>query len=129
MPTPTRTTIKDAIVTAIKADTSIASTRVTKGRYNVPDGASFPQVFVWMMREATDTQTITRSRTELRTMDVDVDYWAKATTSGALEDAFDVAADAIKAAMEFRNRFKHLHELDMIFESIEKVVVQLGVGE
>ena len=38
-------------------------------------------------------------------------------------------ADAIKAAMEFRNRFKHLHELDMIFESIEKVVVQLGVGE
>jgi hypothetical protein len=99
MPTPTRTTIKDAIVTAIKGDTTIASTRVTKGRYNVPDGASFPQVFVWMMRETAETQTMTRSRTEMRTMDVAVDYWAKAATSSALEDAFDVACDAIKAAV------------------------------
>lgn len=38
-------------------------------------------------------------------------------------------AQAIKAAMEFRNRFKHLHELEMIIESIDKVLVKLGTGE
>jgi hypothetical protein len=38
-------------------------------------------------------------------------------------------ASAIKAAMEFRRRFKQLHELDAIIESIDKVLVQLGHGE
>lgn len=38
-------------------------------------------------------------------------------------------AQAIKAAMEFRRRFKHLHELDMIIESIDKTLVKLGEGE
>jgi hypothetical protein len=38
-------------------------------------------------------------------------------------------ASAIKAAMEFRNRFKHLHELEGIIESINKTLVALGAGE
>ncbi len=38
-------------------------------------------------------------------------------------------ASAIKAAMEFRNRFKHLHELEGIIESINKTLVRLGAGE
>jgi len=38
-------------------------------------------------------------------------------------------AQAIREAMEFRQRFKHLHELDMIFEAIDRAEVQLGVGE
>lgn len=37
-------------------------------------------------------------------------------------------AAAIKAAMDFRSRFKHLHELDAIIESIDKVLVSLGTG-
>lgn len=38
-------------------------------------------------------------------------------------------AQAIKAAMEFRNRFKHLHELEMVIKSIDEVLVKLGMGE
>ena len=38
-------------------------------------------------------------------------------------------ASAIKAAMEFRNRFKHLHELDGIIEEINKTLVRLGAGD
>lgn len=37
-------------------------------------------------------------------------------------------ATAIKVAMDFRRRFKNLHELDAIIESIDKVVRNLGVG-
>lgn len=99
MPTPTRTTIKDAIVTAIKADASIASTRVYKGRYNEPTGATMPVVYVWMQRESSETNTLTRSRNELRMMDVAVDYWNRSALSATLEDAFDTACDAIKAAV------------------------------
>lgn len=38
-------------------------------------------------------------------------------------------AQAIKAAIEFRNRFKCLHELDVIIESIDQTLVKLGTGE
>jgi len=37
-------------------------------------------------------------------------------------------ASAIKSAMEFRRRFKQLHELDAIIESIDKVLHTLGAG-
>jgi len=98
---PTRTTIKSAIVTAITASSSIAGSRVYKGRKNpLPDAAtSFPVVYVWMLRETNDTQTMTRSRTQMRTMDVAVDYWATAATPSALEDAFDAAVDLITTAV------------------------------
>lgn len=95
----TRTTIKDAAVTAIKATSAIAGTRVYKGRANVTAGTDFPLCYVWMMREATDTHTLTRNRNQLRTMELAVDYWNKAATSSVLEDAFDTACDLIKAAV------------------------------
>lgn len=38
-------------------------------------------------------------------------------------------AQAIKAAMEFRNRFKCLHELDAVIQSIDQVLVKLGMGD
>lgn len=38
-------------------------------------------------------------------------------------------AEAIKMAMDFRKRFRHLHELDMIFEAIDKALVKLGTGD
>jgi tRNA A37 N6-isopentenylltransferase MiaA len=37
-------------------------------------------------------------------------------------------ASAIKASMEFRNRFKHLHELEGVIEAIDKSLVRLGAG-
>lgn len=94
-----RTTLKDAVITAIKAAPSIASTRVYKGRQNVISGANFPAVYVWMLRDEADTNTLSRPRQRLHTMSLAVDYWAKAATPAALEDAFDTAADAIRAAV------------------------------
>lgn len=45
-------------------------------------------------------------------------------------DARDrLIASAIRAAMEFRRRFKHLHELDMLMEEIDRTLVKLGAGE
>lgn len=38
-------------------------------------------------------------------------------------------ASAIRSAMEFRRRFKHLHELDMLIEEINRTLVQLGAGD
>jgi hypothetical protein len=37
-------------------------------------------------------------------------------------------AEAIKAAMQFRRRFKMLHELDAVMEEIDKAVEKLGAG-
>lgn len=98
MPSP-RTTIKDAIVTAIKAVPAIAGDRVYKGRDNTLSGVNFPAVFVWMLRDDADTNTLSRPRQRLHQMTVAVDYWAKAATPAALEDAFDTAADAIRTAV------------------------------
>lgn len=53
------------------------------------------------------------------------------TTDDVLSDPESrdrLIASAIKAAMEFRRRFKNLHELDAIIESIDKVIEKLGVG-
>ncbi len=38
-------------------------------------------------------------------------------------------ASAIRAAIEFRRRFKNLHELAAVIESIDKVLVEIGTGE
>jgi len=54
------------------------------------------------------------------------------TTEEVLNDPVSrdrLIASAIKAAMEFRNRFKHLHELEGIIESINKTLVTLGAGD
>lgn len=45
------------------------------------------------------------------------------------ESRDQLIASAIRQAMEFRRRFKHLHELDMVIEAIDKVLVKLGAGE
>jgi hypothetical protein len=37
-------------------------------------------------------------------------------------------AEAIRAAMQFRRRFKMLHELDAVMEEIDKAVEKLGAG-
>ena len=42
------------------------------------------------------------------------------------EDSRDkLIAEAIRMAMEFRRRFKHLHELDAILEAIEKTIEKI----
>ena len=95
----TRTTIKDAIIAAIKAVPSIAGNRVYKGRFNLLNGGDFPAVYVWMSREDADTNTLSRPRQRMHTMTLAVDYWLKANTPDALEDAFDEAVDAIRSAI------------------------------
>jgi len=99
MPSP-RTTIKNAVIAAIKAASSIASTRVYKGRHNVvAGGTSWPAVYVWMLRDDVDTDTLDRPRHRLNSMTLVTDYYAKAATPDALEDAFDTAVDAISDAV------------------------------
>jgi hypothetical protein len=99
---PARTDIKDKVIELLKAEPSIASTRVYMGRDNVlPDAATgFPVVYVYMLREDVQTQTMSMSgRHQTRTMLLAVDYLAKATTPEALEDAFDTACGLIEAAL------------------------------
>lgn len=95
----TRTTIKDAIIAAIKAVPAIAANNVFKGRFNLLKGSDFPVVYVWMMREDADTNTLSRPRQRMHTMTLAVDYWLKTNTPDAIEDAFDEAVDAIRSAI------------------------------
>lgn len=97
----TRTTIKDAIIAAIKGDATIASTRVYKGRANLlPNAAtSWPVVYVWMAREDTETDTLSRSRHRLNSMSLMVDYWEKAADPATLENNFDTATGKIVNAV------------------------------
>ncbi len=62
----------------------------------------------------------------------DVKRTLYSTTDDVLSDPDSrdrLIASAIRAAMEFRRRFKNLHELDAIIESIDKVLVEIGAGE
>lgn len=93
-----RTGIKDALVTALAAASNLVGNRVTKGRFNVTEGTNLPLIYLWMVREETDTQTLTGNRFQLRTMSLAVDYWAQAASTSALEDAFDTACETIRAA-------------------------------
>lgn len=107
MPDPTRTDMMDAVIDSILADADIAGTRVYRGRHNVTNGTQFPVVYVWLARDDINTQSLTRPRSRLHTISVIVDYWAKAATPGALEEAFDGAASEIEAAC--LNGTSHVH--------------------
>lgn len=93
-----RKEIKDALVTALTNVSGLVAARVSKGRYNVTSGSDFPLIYVWQVREETDTQTLTVGRFQLRNLMLAVDYWAKAATTSALEDDFDDKSDTLKAA-------------------------------
>ena len=98
----TRTDIKNRIVTVLKASSSIAGTRVYIGRQNVlPSAAtSFPVVYVYMLREDVETQTLgSRGRHQTRTMMLAVDYFAQATTPETTESGADTACGLIEAAI------------------------------
>lgn len=95
----TRKDIKTALCTALTNVTGLVGNRVAKGRRNLTAGADFPLIYVWMAREDTDTQTLTVSRFQMRTMTVAVDYWASAATPALLEDGFDDACEVIRTAL------------------------------
>lgn len=93
-----RTDIKDALVSALAAANNLVGARVYKGRHNVTSGTDLPLIYVWMVREETDTHTLTVKRSQLRTMSVAVDYWAQAASTSALEDTFDTACETVRTA-------------------------------
>ena len=73
---------------------------------------------------AYEVHTKTRPGDEKRTV--------YSTTEEVLSDpeARDrLIASAIRAAMEFRRRFKNLHELEKLIEEIDRTLVKLGAGE
>lgn len=92
----TRYNIKAALVTALTNKTGLVGTRVYKGRGNVTDGSNFPLIYVWQMREETDTITQGTARSQMRNLTLVCDLWAKASTPAALEDYFDDTCDTLK---------------------------------
>jgi len=120
---PARTDIKDRVVTVIKGNASIASTRVYIGRANVlPESSTgFPVVYVSMIREDVETQTMGSSgRHQTRTLTLGVDYFAKAATVEALEDGFDTACGLIEAAISADTDLNSTCE-DVVLTSTEYV--------
>lgn len=99
MPNQTRKAVIDAVIAAIAADTSIAGSRVYRGRHIETASSAFPVVYVWLGRDDMTTQSLTRLRSQMHQLQVCVDYWNKAASTGALEEAFDAVADAIEAAV------------------------------
>jgi len=93
-----RKTIKAAIATALTNVSGLVAARVYRGRHNVVAGSNFPAIYIWQLSETTDTQTLSVSRFQLRTLMVIVDYWAIAASPAALEDEFDDKCDTIKIA-------------------------------
>ncbi len=98
---PTRTDIKDRIVTVVKnSGSGPAGTRVYVGRHNLLPAAStsFPVVYVYMLREDVETLTMGSSgRHQTRRMVIAVDYWAKASTPEGTEDGMDTACASLEA--------------------------------
>jgi hypothetical protein len=95
---PQRTDLIASTISAIAADSTIAGSRVYRGRHNVLAGADFPAAYVWMSREDIDQNGLTRNRNQLRTMQLVVDYWNRADSAETLEEGFDAACVSIERA-------------------------------
>jgi len=93
-----RKDIKNAIVTALTNVSGLVGTRVYKGKHNLTAGTAMPLIYIWMQGETTDTQTLTVKRFQMRNLTIMVDFWAKAATPAALEDALDEASEIIRTA-------------------------------
>jgi hypothetical protein len=97
-----RTAIFDRIITVLQSASSIAGSRVYKGRHNVlPTAATdFPVVYTYTLREEVETLTMgSSSRHQTRVLIGAVDYLAKAATAKLLEEGFDTACGLIEAAI------------------------------
>lgn len=97
---PARKDIRDRIVTLVKNGTSgPAGSRVYVGRHNVlPTDLSSSVAYVYLLREDVETVTMAISaRLQRRAAIFAVDYWAKAATPTAVEEAFDTACASIEA--------------------------------
>jgi hypothetical protein len=97
----TRKSIRDNIVTRLKAATpvtAITSTRIEVGRVNVTDSGTWPRIYLYTEREEIENDTLSVARQQYRRMTLLVDFWRKQGT-GVLDDELDDAADKISTAV------------------------------
>lgn len=97
----TRKSIRDNIVTRLKAATAVAAlvgNRVEVGRANVTASTTWPRIYLCTEREEIVNDTLSVARQQHRRMTILVDFYTKETTA-PIDDQFDTAADAIGAAI------------------------------
>jgi hypothetical protein len=91
-----RTAAALAVVTA-----NVAGSRVYQGRANTLDGAQFPVVYLYAVREVIETQTMMPSpREQYRRLDLMVDYYdVQTSVTAVIDNQFDTASAAIESAL------------------------------
>jgi hypothetical protein len=91
-----RTAAALAVVTA-----NVAGSRVYQGRANTLDGAQFPVVYLYAVRETIETQTMMPSpREQYRKLELMVDYYdVQTSVTAVIDNQFDTASAAIESAL------------------------------
>ena len=96
----TRTDIRTNAA-AILVAASIAGSRVYQGRGNTLDGAVFPVIYLYAVKEEIETQTLRPTqREQYRKLELMVDYYDVQTSAGTvIDNQFDTASLSIETAM------------------------------
>ena len=96
----TRTSIRNAIGTALTTAGVVVTANLIRGRNNTIASTSFPSAAVYAINEQIEVQTMPIGRgTQFRQLQVMVDYFTARTSTTIIDDLFDAGSAAVEAAI------------------------------
>jgi hypothetical protein len=122
----TRTSIRNAIGTALTTAGVVVTANLIRGRNNTIASVSFPSAAVYAINEQIEVRTMPIGRGEqFRQLQVMVDYFTAQTSATIIDDLFDTGSAAVEAAiladptLGGACRDTHLTSVDYVIEPDE----------
>jgi hypothetical protein len=122
----TRTSIRNAIGTALTTAGVVVTANLIRGRNNTIASVSFPSAAVYAINEQIEIRTMPIGRgTQFRQLQVMVDYFTAQTSATIIDDLFDTGSAAVEAAvlsdptLGGACRDTHLTSVDYVIEPDE----------
>ena len=122
----TRTSIRNAIGTALTTAGVVVTANLIRGRNNTIASVSFPSAAVYAINEQIEVRTMPIGRGEqFRQLQVVVDYFTAQTSATIIDDLFDTGSAAVEAAiladptLGGACRDTHLTSVDYVIEPDE----------
>lgn len=122
----TRTSIRNAIGTALTTAGVVVTANLIRGRNNTIASVSFPSASVYAINEQIEVRTMPIGRGEqFRQLQVMVDYFTAQTSATIIDDLFDAGSAAVEAAiladptLGGACRDTHLTSVDYVIEPDE----------
>ena len=96
----TRTSIRNAIATALTGASVVPTANILQGRNNTLASISFPSCAIYAIHEDIEVRTLAPSnRDQYRVLQVVVEYFTAQTSTTAIDDLFDTGSAAVEAAV------------------------------